>query len=86
MRIPVIVYETVIMLMSLTALQLLAGEKSAVSAVIFAGSVLFLVSDSLLARFIFSVKPAWGDFVVMACYIAAQAAIVMGLAALPPPV
>jgi uncharacterized membrane protein YhhN len=79
MRIPVIVYETVIMLMSLCALNLLVLHKGPAALLIFAGSLAFLVSDSLLARFIFNVKPGWGDLAVMGSYMVAQAAIIKGL-------
>jgi uncharacterized membrane protein YhhN len=82
MRVPVAVYETAILLMSTTALQLFLSEKNAASKAVFAGSLLFLVSDCLLARFFFNSKPKWGDFAVMVSYIAAQAAIVSGLALL----
>ncbi|MDR1419411.1 MAG: lysoplasmalogenase [Treponema sp.] len=82
MRVPVIFYEIAIILMSLAALQLLVSGKNAPGALAFAGSLLFLVSDSFLARFLFNTKPAWGDLAVMTSYIAAQAAIVSGLAAL----
>ncbi|MDR2371086.1 MAG: lysoplasmalogenase [Treponema sp.] len=82
MRIPVVFYEITIMLMSMTALQLFLSEKSPASAAVFAGSLLFLASDCMLARFLFNVRPKWGDFAVMASYIAAQTAIVSGLAVL----
>jgi uncharacterized membrane protein YhhN len=80
MRVPVIFYEITIMLMCITALQLFLSEKNPASAAVFAGSLLFLTSDCMLARFLFNVKPKWGDFAVMASYIAAQTAIVSGLA------
>ncbi|MDR1105314.1 MAG: lysoplasmalogenase [Treponema sp.] len=82
MRVPVVLYEIAILLMSLAALQLLVSGKNAPGALAFAGSLLFLVSDSFLARFLFNAKPAWGDFAIMTSYIAAQAALVSALAAL----
>jgi uncharacterized membrane protein YhhN len=82
MRIPVIFYEITIMLMSATAIQLFFSERNSASAAIFAGSLLFLTSDCLLARFLFNAKPKWGGFAVMVSYIAAQTAIVSGLAIL----
>jgi uncharacterized membrane protein YhhN len=82
MRIPVICYEITIMLMSMTALQLFFSGKSFPSAAVFAGSLLFLTSDCLLARFLFNTKPKWGGFAVMASYIAAQTALIWGLAVL----
>ncbi|MDR0602526.1 MAG: lysoplasmalogenase [Treponema sp.] len=82
MRIPVILYEIAIVLMSLAALQLLVSQRNVPGALAFAGSLFFLASDGFLARFLFNTKPEWGDIVVMTSYIAAQAAIVSALAML----
>jgi uncharacterized membrane protein YhhN len=79
MNLPVIVYEIIILLMSLSALQLLISRRDGWSLLVFAGSLSFLVSDMLLAYFSFRTKPKQGDFFVMLTYIAAQAGIIRGM-------
>jgi uncharacterized membrane protein YhhN len=79
MNIPTIIYEIIIMLMSLSALQLLLARRDAGSLLVFAGSLCFLISDTLLAWFTFRTKPKYGDFFVMLTYIAAQSGIVWGM-------
>jgi uncharacterized membrane protein YhhN len=79
MNLPVIAYEIVILLMSLSALQLLISRRDGWSLLVFAGSLCFLVSDTLLAYFNFRTKPKQGDFFVMLTYIAAQAGIIWGM-------
>jgi uncharacterized membrane protein YhhN len=78
MRIPVIVYETVIMGMVIFALQTFLVQGPPSGALVLAGSLLFLVSDSILARFTFGKKPVYGDFWVMLTYIPAQFCLVLG--------
>jgi uncharacterized membrane protein YhhN len=80
MRIPSILYEAVIVVMSMGAFQLLLFRRDPAAAAVFCGSLLFLVSDSLLARFSFIKKPKYGDFAVMLTYLIAQTAIILGLA------
>ncbi|MDR2966041.1 MAG: lysoplasmalogenase [Treponema sp.] len=82
MKIPVIIYETVITAMAVLAFQVFLNKGSPLGAFVFGGSILFLVSDSILARFTFGKKPKYGDFWVMATYIPAQLCIVLGFCGL----
>jgi len=80
MKIPVIAYETVILLMTISALQLFilqfTGNGYIFGLFIFAGSLCFLISDTLLAiRTFRRVKIYFG---VMITYIAAQFLIALG--------
>jgi uncharacterized membrane protein YhhN len=77
--IPVCLYALVLELMSLCALQLALYRRDPPSLGIFAGSVCFLISDSLLALNTFRASPRPGGFPVMLSYIAAQFLIVWGL-------
>jgi uncharacterized membrane protein YhhN len=79
MNLPAICYEIIIILMSLSALQLLLSRRDGRGLLIFAGSLCFLISDTLLAYFTFRTKPKRGDFFVMLSYIAAQAGIIGGM-------
>jgi uncharacterized membrane protein YhhN len=65
--------------MSLSALQLLISRRDEWGLLIFAGSLCFLVSDTLLAYFTFRTKPKYGDFFVMLSYLAAQPGIIRGM-------
>ena len=76
MKIPVVVYT-----LAISAMTVLAFTRDKVStgySMILAGSIFFLVSDSLLAIQLFSAEIAYGGLVVMATYIAAQYLIVCG--------
>lgn len=79
MMIPVIIYTFVILNMSIFALQMMLAFSSFWSIMIFAGSLLFIISDTMLAFFTFRTIPKRGDFLVMLFYISAQACIVIGL-------
>jgi uncharacterized membrane protein YhhN len=79
MNLPAIVYEIIIMLMSLSALQLLFARRDRYGLLIFAGSLCFLFSDTFLAYCTFRTRPKYAGFVVMLSYIAAQSGIVLGL-------
>jgi uncharacterized membrane protein YhhN len=79
MNLPVIVYEIVILLMSLSALQLCLSRRDGWGLLVFAGSLCFLISDTLLGYFTFRTKPRYGDFWVMLTYIAAQSGIIWGM-------
>ncbi|MDR2746907.1 MAG: lysoplasmalogenase [Treponema sp.] len=79
MGLSVAAYEVIIMLMSLSALQLLVSRRDMRGLLVFAGSLCFLVSDTLLARFTFRGKVKYGDFFVMLLYIAAQWMITWGM-------
>ena len=82
MRFYVVIYGMVIEAMSISALQLMLNHTGLWGVVIFAGSLLFMVSDSLLACFTFNTPPKYGDIYVMLPYILAQASLVVGLAQL----
>lgn len=80
MKIPVIAYETVILIMAICALQLFLLQFIArghiFGLMIFAGSVCFIASDTMLALRTFRrVKIYFG---VMVTYIAAQLLIALG--------
>ncbi|MDR2403079.1 MAG: lysoplasmalogenase [Spirochaetaceae bacterium] len=75
----VIAYEIIIMLMSLSALQLMLSRRDIRGLLVFAGSLCFLVSDTLLACFTFRGKVKYGNFFVILFYIAAQSAIIGGM-------
>jgi uncharacterized membrane protein YhhN len=79
MRLPAIAYEIVILFMSLSALQLFLARRDGGGLLVFAGSLCFILSDTILARFTFGTKPRYGDFFVMLTYIAAQSGIVWGM-------
>ncbi|MDR0502208.1 MAG: lysoplasmalogenase [Treponema sp.] len=80
MKIPVAVYAAVIMLMSLSALQLMLSRMELAGILIFAGSVVYLFSDSYMSYLLFNGKPKYFNFTTMIPYIIAQGSIVMGLA------
>ena len=79
MKIPVIAYETIIMVMAIFACQLFLAQRSYFGAMVFAGSICFVVSDTLLALRTF--RRAKIYFAVMVTYIAAQLLIALGFCA-----
>jgi uncharacterized membrane protein YhhN len=79
MLIPVIIYGVVIELMVISALQLALYRRDSIGLVIFGGSLCFLFSDTILARFSFRTLPKYGSFFVMLPYILAQSSIILGL-------
>jgi uncharacterized membrane protein YhhN len=85
MNLPVIIYEIIIMTMSLTALQLTLSRRDGHGLLVFAGSLCFLVSDTLLSCFTFRSRPKYGSLFVMSSYILAQLTIVLGLTGISPP-
>ena len=80
MKIPVIAYETIIMLMAIFACQLFMCQNSAFGALVFAGSMCFVVSDTFLALETFRGYKIY--FLVMFTYISAQLIIILGFCAL----
>ena len=76
MKIPVIAYEAIIMVMVIFALQLFLSQMSLFGALVFAGSLCFVTSDTLLALKTFRRKKFY--FAVMITYIAAQLLITLG--------
>jgi uncharacterized membrane protein YhhN len=76
MKIPVIAYDTIILIMVVCALQLFLSQRSLFGVLVFAGSVCFLASDTMLALLTFRKKPIY--IYVMITYIAAQLLITLG--------
>lgn len=81
MYLPVLIYETVILLMAVSAIQFFTVYGSPNGLLVLSGSVCFIVSDTLLAIYTFHSKPKIFYFFVMLTYIAAQLCIVLGLSA-----
>jgi uncharacterized membrane protein YhhN len=84
MLIPVIVYGVIIELMSLSALQLMTARPEPWGILVFAGSLCFLISDSILGYFTFRNLSKHGSFFIMFSYLLAQGSIIIGLANLGP--
>ena len=82
MIIPAAIYEIVLLSASVCALQLFLAKGAPSGAFIFAGSLCFLVSDTLLAYFTFGARPKYGQFLVMLTYISAQLCLALGFASL----
>jgi uncharacterized membrane protein YhhN len=80
MRIPVIVYGVVILAMSVYALQYMLSAFSLGSVLLFAGSIVFIFSDSLMTYLAFREKPKYFNAITMLPYIIAQGLIIFGLA------
>jgi len=76
MKIPVIAYETIIMVMALSALQLFLSQGSYFGAFVFAGSLCFVASDTALAFVTFKERHYY--VFCMFTYIAAQFLIMLG--------
>ena len=76
MKIPVIAYETIILLMAIFALQVFLTQGSYFGILVFAGSISFLASDTSLALVTFRQKPYY--VFCMFTYIAAQLLISLG--------
>ena len=80
MRIPVIIYGTIILTMSICALQYLLSNITISSIMLFAGSIVFVFSDSLMSYLAFREKPKYFNAITMLPYIIAQGMIVFGFA------
>ena len=80
MRIAVIVYGIVILTMSVYALQYMLSNFSLGSVLLFAGSIVFVFSDTLMTWLAFGKKPKYFNAITMLPYIIAQGLIVFGLA------
>ena len=76
MKIPVIAYETIILVMALSALQLFFAQGSYFGIFVLTGSLCFVASDTALALVTFQKKPFY--VFCMATYIAAQLLITLG--------
>jgi len=79
MKIPVAAYAVVIILMSMSALQLMIARLDFAGILIFAASVVYLFSDTFMAYLLFHGKPKYFNFITMVPYIIAQGGIIMGL-------
>jgi len=85
MKIPVAAYAVVIMLMSLSALQLMLAGPGLADAgrtpgiLVFAASVVYLFSDTFMSYLLFHGKPKYFNVVTMIPYIIAQGGIVLGV-------
>ncbi|MEG1557743.1 MAG: lysoplasmalogenase [Oscillospiraceae bacterium] len=81
MRVTAFLYIMSVGLMSAFALMQFVSVPSAQFAVIYFGSLLFLISDCLILfeKFAKSNKPNHRHFVVMVTYIAAQMMIILGM-------
>ena len=78
MRIPVIAYEIIIMFMAVSAIQIFVNQGSYFGIFVLAGSLCFVLSDTILAFDTFRKKTNIGHFVVMLTYILAQLFIILG--------
>lgn len=78
MKLPALCYDIVIFFMSTCAFTLLLARPCVGSALIWIGSLSFIVSDSILAEGIFLSERAHHHFKVMTTYTFAQFAIALG--------
>ena len=83
MRIPSIAYESVIILLVASAVQLFLFKGHPFGTLVLTGSLFFIISDSMLAFFTFRSEPRIGQFLVMLTYITAQLCIILGFAGIP---
>jgi uncharacterized membrane protein YhhN len=81
MKIPVIVYETIILIMAISALQIFVLQDTAFGIYVLAGSICFFFFFSMLAFDTFRRKTKYGYFFIMLTYIAAQLLIALGFCA-----
>ncbi len=72
-------YGGILLLMAVLALARIFSFRGPAAWLPFAGSLLFLLSDSLLAIHRFRGRLRWGDGVIMTTYVTAQAFLVVGL-------
>lgn len=79
LKLPVLVYATVLTGMVLTALFRFGKTTSASFPLVFGGAILFMISDSLIAINKFLDPLPHANFWIMTTYIAAQYLIVTGL-------
>jgi len=79
MKIPVAAYAVVIILMSMTALQLMLARPGLGGIIVFSASVVYIFSDTFMAYHLFHGKPKYFNFITMIPYIIAQGGIIAGL-------
>jgi len=78
MRIPVVIYEVIILFMGITAMNRFRRVAYGSFIFVFAGALCFLLSDSLLAVNKFSKPFPFAGFFIMLTYIMAQYLIIRG--------
>jgi uncharacterized membrane protein YhhN len=76
MRIPVMAYEVILLTMAVFALQFFFAHWELLGALVFAGSICFVASDTMLTLVTFRKKNFYVP--VMVTYIAAQLLIALG--------
>ncbi|MDR0489508.1 MAG: lysoplasmalogenase [Propionibacteriaceae bacterium] len=76
MKLPIAIYEAILILMAVFACQVLLAQRSFGGIAIFAGAILFIVSDTLLSLRTFRGTRVY--FLVMLTYIVAQVLIIWG--------
>jgi len=81
LKFPVMIYALVITVMSIQALFRFGYTTNKSFAFIFAGAILFMISDSLLAINKFLMPVQYASFCIMATYMVAQYLIVEGVMA-----
>jgi uncharacterized membrane protein YhhN len=79
MRGAVVVYGIVILAMSVYALQYMLSVLTLGSVLLFAGSIVFIFSDTLMTYLSFGNKPKYFNAITMLPYIIAQGLIIFGL-------
>jgi uncharacterized membrane protein YhhN len=77
---PLFIYGIVIGAFFICAAQILFNNKSSGAAMIFFGSICFVISDAILAYYALRGRAREAAFAVMLTYIAAQAALIAGFA------
>jgi len=79
MKTPVAAYATVIILMSMAALQLMLAWPALSTVLIFSASLIYIYSDSYMAYLLFHEQPKYFNLITMIPYIIAQSGIILGL-------
>jgi uncharacterized membrane protein YhhN len=79
MLLPVIFYLIGIVTMSFWALELFVCAPGLGGALIFSGSLCFMISDSILGYYTFRKLRLVGAVLIMLFYVLAQAGIILGL-------
>lgn len=79
LKIPVVIYAIVLILMVLNALFRYGRTSHKSFWAVFAGALVFMVSDSILALDKFKAPLAHADILVMTTYLAAQFLLIFGL-------
>ena len=82
MRIPVMVYEVILLAMAVFALQFFLAQGGMLGAFVFIGSICFVASDTMLTLLTFRKINLY--VLVMITYIAAQLLITMGFGMMKP--